>query len=528
MRRRPCLHRRRLSSFPTRRTIQTTRTTNETHGTMARRIRGNAPCWNARVRARARPIARPIARLAASEAPRALDWEAQWYPVAFVEDLDDGRPTKTTLLGRDLVLWRDDGRQWRCFEDACPHRQAPLSEGRLENGQLQCTYHGWVFDRTGACTRIPQLPKDDNKKNEAILKQSKACCRSYPCQVAQNTVFVFAKADETLARTKPLPLVPLVDEAEYVGSTVVRELPYGWDTLVENVADPSHVPFAHHGIQGKFSKHGIQGNRAKAVPIPMKVQEAVHAKGATTTWDAKLPGEEMPRATTRLEYGAPTAVTYVTEIKQGEFTGRKILLHAYCVPIAPGRSKILFRAGTTIGGFPALLTKILPRWYDHIQRNDILTGDLVLLHKQERLLRKAGDEEGRDWRSRFYTPASADIMVNLFREWIDKYGPPTWAPGTSPHLPPELENRKQLLDLQSYHTDHCASCQKAQKVFQALVVVLGGIGLLLLGGGVALAANARLARVFAAGAVAACLASFVVWRAERRIFVFTDYVHAYR
>jgi len=35
------------------------------------------------------------------------------------------------LLGRELVLWHD-GSSWRCFEDRCPHRAVPLSEGRVE------------------------------------------------------------------------------------------------------------------------------------------------------------------------------------------------------------------------------------------------------------------------------------------------------------------------------------------------------------------------------------------------------------
>ena len=32
----------------------------------------------------------------------------------------------------------------RCFEDRCPHRLAPLSEGRIEptDGSLFCNYHG--------------------------------------------------------------------------------------------------------------------------------------------------------------------------------------------------------------------------------------------------------------------------------------------------------------------------------------------------------------------------------------------------
>jgi hypothetical protein len=34
--------------------------------------------------------------------------------------------------------------RWHCFEDRCPHRLAPLSEGRLEptTGNLMCSYHG--------------------------------------------------------------------------------------------------------------------------------------------------------------------------------------------------------------------------------------------------------------------------------------------------------------------------------------------------------------------------------------------------
>lgn len=48
-----------------------------------------------------------------------------------------------------LVLWCDGAGDWHAFEDKCPHRGVALSEGRIEAGQLQCSYHGWLFD--GAC-----------------------------------------------------------------------------------------------------------------------------------------------------------------------------------------------------------------------------------------------------------------------------------------------------------------------------------------------------------------------------------------
>jgi phenylpropionate dioxygenase-like ring-hydroxylating dioxygenase large terminal subunit len=40
-------------------------------------------------------------------------------------------------------------------------------------------------------------------------------------------------------------------------------LEYGYDTLIENVVDPAHVPFAHHGVQAK---------RSQAVPLNVSVR----------------------------------------------------------------------------------------------------------------------------------------------------------------------------------------------------------------------------------------------------------------
>ena len=38
----------------------------------------------------------------------------------------------------------------------------------------------------------------------------------------------------------------------------MRELPYGYDVLVENLMDPAHVDFAHHGVPGQ----GDRNNKA--------------------------------------------------------------------------------------------------------------------------------------------------------------------------------------------------------------------------------------------------------------------------
>ncbi|CAJ1330779.1 unnamed protein product, partial [Effrenium voratum] len=51
--------------------------------------------------------------------------------------------------------------------DACAHRLAPLSEGRIEpkTGCLQCAYHGWEFNSQGNCQRIPQVEENSRPQH---------------------------------------------------------------------------------------------------------------------------------------------------------------------------------------------------------------------------------------------------------------------------------------------------------------------------------------------------------------------------
>lgn len=89
-------------------------------------------------------------------------WLQNWYPVGVVGDLPTDRPTPITIFGRKLILWREaaggPAARWRCFSDACPHRMAPLSEGRIDSaGRLQCSLHGWSFDGDGRCVHVPQV-----------------------------------------------------------------------------------------------------------------------------------------------------------------------------------------------------------------------------------------------------------------------------------------------------------------------------------------------------------------------------------
>lgn len=91
-----------------------------------------------------------------------FNWYENWYPVMPVCDLDKSRPHGKTVLGIDIVVWWDrNQKEWKVMDDTCPHRLAPLSEGRIDQwGRLQCVYHGWCFGGSGECKFIPQAPRD--------------------------------------------------------------------------------------------------------------------------------------------------------------------------------------------------------------------------------------------------------------------------------------------------------------------------------------------------------------------------------
>ncbi|HYW21062.1 MAG TPA: Rieske 2Fe-2S domain-containing protein [Nodularia sp. (in: cyanobacteria)] len=377
----------------------------------------------------------------------------QWYPLSPVEDIAPTPLTPVTLLGIRLVIWKPKSSEtYQVFLDQCPHRLAPLSEGRVDekSGNLMCSYHGWQFDSQGICTHIPQ-----SENPEIITKnQQNFCVISLPVRQANDLLWVWpdAKSAETAANT-PLPLSPQVDaDKGYVWSSYVRDLEYDWETLVENVADPSHVPFTHHGVQGK---------REYATPIPMEVMQSTSKLIEVMT---------TGRFKTTITFEPPCRLEYAISLDDsGE---KKVGLVTYCIPVSPGKSRIVAQFPRN---FAKTFHRLTPRWWSHINtRNLVLDGDMIVLHQQEKFLQQRQGVES--WKNIYKLPTSADRLVIEFRNWFDKYcfGQLPWREVgiTVPPSPQINDNRSVLLDRYSQHTQHCSSCRNALKVIQRLQVGL--------------------------------------------------------
>ena len=81
-----------------------------------------------------------------------------WYPLAWSRDIGRALTTRR-VLEEDLVVFRTEAGVVAALEDACPHRLAPLSIGRLRGDAVECGYHGLTFDCEGTCTHAPGMPR---------------------------------------------------------------------------------------------------------------------------------------------------------------------------------------------------------------------------------------------------------------------------------------------------------------------------------------------------------------------------------
>src|SRR6266850_7122871 len=99
------------------------------------------------------------------------------------------------LLGTPLVIGRKRNGSAFAMRDSCPHRGIPLSYGRFDGEQVQCSYHGWCFEpKSGQCHEIPSLIEDSKLKVDRIY------ANAFPCEERDGFFWVYMPPLD-----KPLP-----------------------------------------------------------------------------------------------------------------------------------------------------------------------------------------------------------------------------------------------------------------------------------------------------------------------------------
>jgi len=162
-----------------------------------------------------------------------------WYVAAWSHEITHDKPFSRTLLGQPVVMWRGADGFVTALPDRCPHRGAPLSKGRIEQGQLRCMYHGMMFDAAGFCTHIP---------GQASTPPG-ADLRCFPVAERHKWLWIWM-GDPQAADPALIPDAWWLDSVDWRYRPDYMHYDVNYLLICDNLLDFSHLAFVHEKTLG--------------------------------------------------------------------------------------------------------------------------------------------------------------------------------------------------------------------------------------------------------------------------------------
>jgi phenylpropionate dioxygenase-like ring-hydroxylating dioxygenase large terminal subunit len=177
-----------------------------------------------------------------------------WYPVIESKELSDA-PRQIKMLGQEFVVFRDSGGAAHCLSNTCTHRGGSLAGGKINGDCIQCPYHGWEFDGSGQCQRIPSLGPNPNIPGRTRID-------AYPVKEKYGMIFAFL-GDLAEDERPPMMEIPEFDDPEWRPTWINFQVPINYERSIENGLDPAHNEFVHpnHGFSGANSEYKVNDLR---------------------------------------------------------------------------------------------------------------------------------------------------------------------------------------------------------------------------------------------------------------------------
>ncbi len=185
-----------------------------------------------------------------------------------------------SCLGRELVLFRTEDGGAHVLDAYCPHMGAHLGHGgRVQDGHLQCPFHGWRFNGQGSCVAIPHADKvPPGAKLDA-----------WPVHELDGVILVHHAPEHS----EPTWRVPALPEAHSEDWVLFHKKQWRIRTHVqeisENIVDPVHFRYVHGTLslpEAEFSSEGhVFRIDSKVVqptprgPVNGRIQAEAHGAG---------------------------------------------------------------------------------------------------------------------------------------------------------------------------------------------------------------------------------------------------------
>ena len=162
-----------------------------------------------------------------------------WQPVMLSSELGE-LPKTVTLLGEDLVLFRDKSGDLGLFHKHCVHRGASLEYGIIAEHGLICCYHGWHYAIDGTLIQAGSEPANSPVHRRVVQG-------AYPTHEFEGVIFAY------MGPTGSIPPFPqfdtlLDDRVEKIPFSITTHC--NWLQVYENTQDPIHVLHLHARSSG--------------------------------------------------------------------------------------------------------------------------------------------------------------------------------------------------------------------------------------------------------------------------------------
>lgn len=231
-----------------------------------------------------------------------------WYVVGASKDFATGELQGRVVCKRPIVIWRTSDGDVLAYDDRCAHKRFPLSKGRLmDDGTLECAYHGMRYDVSGKAVIIPSHPSGP------ISPQAKL--KPFPVIEQDGLVWLWP-GDAAKSNTRKPPRTPEIADSEW--DTVIgepMETPANYMLLIENLLDITHFYPLHDGNIGDIAN--------SAIPIELEEGEVEGNQYVMTIREAK-------------NYKQPS---YLADWFHYETVDRK---HTHCLQ-CPGFTRVVMR-----------------------------------------------------------------------------------------------------------------------------------------------------------------------------------------
>ena len=188
-----------------------------------------------------------------------------WYAAGFSSEFRDADIQRHIVAGRPIVMWRAADGQVTALDGRCAHKRFPMWDGKLlDDGSLECAYHGFAYDTAGRCVAIPAL-RDRSDRIPATARLQK-----FPIVEQDGMVWVWPGDAERSSAYGPPPTPEIGGDEWETSITEPMEVAADARLLIENLFDLTHFYPLHAGNIGTLED----------ALVPVEIEREVGSGGA--------------------------------------------------------------------------------------------------------------------------------------------------------------------------------------------------------------------------------------------------------